>query len=108
MTEAVRVFYRKSDGKVIDWTHQVIDSDNRVPPVFPNSIQDDLDKLPDQVLTLLTDIDGKIIGDVKVGGVRADYACVEEFDEIKVKQILDSDENTVIGKKIVIGKARLK
>ncbi len=107
MTEAVRVFYRKSDGKQV-WTHQVIDFADRIPPVFPNSIQNDLDKLPDQVLTLLTDATGKIIGDVKVGGMREDYTCIEEFDEVKVKQILGSDENTVVDKKIVIGKARLE
>ena len=87
--KAVRVFYRKADNSIV-WYHALEGSGK-----FPNSIEDDLTKLPQQR-----------VGTILLGGYPNLYAGIEENDPSKADAFLASDNNQIIDDVLVTGTPR--
>ena len=87
-TKAVRIFYRKSDNAVV-WTHELrgpVDYDRAE---FPNTVDDDLAALPEKVISIEWASDSwTVINEIKLGGRKEDYICVEEKDKTKSQELL--------------------
>lgn len=90
MAKALRVFYRKSDNKIV-WTHEL-----RGTGEFPTTVEIDLSQIPG------TMPDGK----TPLRGVIDDYECIEELDSQKASAFLASDTNAVVNGKLIIGNPR--
>ena len=106
MIKAIRVFYRKSDGKVI-WSHQLVCPDG-YDGKFPTTIEQNIEELPDKPQL---DATGSVILDAnenpfKLGGVPDDYACIEVTDQLTISAFVASDSNTVVNGKLVTGTPR--
>lgn len=100
-TKAIRVFYRKSDGKIV-WTHEL-----RGIGEFPTTIEQDLAEILDKVTSREIAYDGTIISETKLGGKVEDYACIEEQNPQRASDALTSDENQIINGKLIIGAKRI-
>jgi len=101
-TKAVRIFYRKSDNQIV-WTHTVVDFMGRTPAFFPTTIEEDLAKIPDKPKL---NSDGSIIEGTRLGGVVEEYDYVQEDDSQRAQDALDSDENRIVNKRLIVGRKR--
>ena len=107
-TKAVRVFYRKSDNQIA-WTPLTTDPKGRTPAPFAATVEKDLAGIPDKPQL---DANGSVILDandnpIRLGGVPEDYACVEELDNQRASDALDSDKNQVVDGNLIIGAERI-
>lgn len=89
-TKAVRAFYRKADNEIV-WTHELKGTGE-----FPLLIEDNLSEIPNKMPD----------GEMPLGGVPEDYACIEETDPQRASDFLASDDNKVVDGKLVIGAPR--
>lgn len=97
MTQALRVFFRKSDSQIV-WTHQVTDFADRQPVPFPTTVEEDLAEIPYKI---------PVLDSPPLGGSAQDYACIEVQDTQKVEAYLASDTNRIVDGALVIGEPRL-
>jgi len=91
----LRVFYRKSNSQIV-WNSS-LDGDG----VFPRTVEEELEKLPDIMVGATLTSEG-----APLGGKPEDYACIEVTDQPTISAFMASDSNTVVGGKLVTGVPR--
>lgn len=93
MGQALRIFYRKSDERIV-WSHETR-SPEGVKVVCPSTIEEDLSDIPSKIPD----------GETPLGGMPSDYGCIE-VKEANIDAFFASDSNKVVKGKLKIGNLR--